>query len=91
MSNLDFGTTGVQRKTLTNHPLWGEIHKRTKSKALLSQVENTALQTDEDNFDQQFQKFIDLAKSINTTIKKSVVKQLSKNFDNILTQDKFSA
>ncbi|CAO3681681.1 unnamed protein product [Rhizopus stolonifer] len=39
ISTLNFGTTGVQSKTLTNHPLWGEIHKRTKSKASSSQVE----------------------------------------------------
>ncbi|CAO3688218.1 unnamed protein product [Rhizopus stolonifer] len=96
ISTLDFGTTGVQSKTLTNHPLWDEIHKRTKSKTSSSQVENEALQTDEDNVDQQFQEFIDLAKSVNTTIKKSVVKQLSTNLDNIqviigLTQDEFSA
>ncbi|KAG1471083.1 hypothetical protein G6F56_002323 [Rhizopus delemar] len=54
ISTLNFGTTGVQSKTLTNHPLWGEIHERTKSKASSSQVENAALQKDEDDFDQQF-------------------------------------
>ncbi|KAG1446000.1 hypothetical protein G6F56_009718 [Rhizopus delemar] len=82
ISTLNFGTTGVQSKTLTNHPLWGEI-QRKKSKASSSQVENAALQEDEGAFDQQFQKFIDSAKSVNTTIKKSVVKQLSTNLDNI--------
>ncbi|CAO3686699.1 unnamed protein product [Rhizopus stolonifer] len=88
ISTLNFGTTGVQSKTLTNHSLWGEIHKRTKSKASSSQVENAALQTDEDNVDQQFQEFIDLAKSVNTTIKKSVIKQLSTNLDNMYMDNK---
>ncbi|CAO3699391.1 unnamed protein product [Rhizopus stolonifer] len=88
ISTLNFGTTGVQSKTLTNHPLWDEIHKRTKSKTSSSQVENAALQTDEDNVDQQFQEFIDLAKSVNTTIKKSVVKQLSTNLDNMYIDNK---
>ena len=88
ISTLNFGTTGVQSKTLTNHPLWGDIHKRTKSKTSPSQVENAALQEDEDDFDQQFQDFIDLAKSVNTTIKKSVVKQLSTNLDNMYMNNK---
>ncbi|CAO3698210.1 unnamed protein product [Rhizopus stolonifer] len=88
ISTLNFGTTGVQSKTLTNHPLWGEIHKRTKSKASSSQVEDTALQTDQDDVNQQLQGFIDLAKSANTTIKKSVVKQLSTNLDNMYMDNK---
>ncbi|KAG1467631.1 hypothetical protein G6F56_004303 [Rhizopus delemar] len=73
INTLNFGTIGVQSKAPTNHLLWGEIHKRTRSKVSSGQAENAVLQADEDDFDQQFQDFIVLSKSVNTTIKKSVV------------------
>ncbi|CAO3676957.1 unnamed protein product [Rhizopus stolonifer] len=88
ISALNFGTTGVQSKTLTNHPLWSEIHKRTKSKVPSNQIENAALQTEENDFDQQLQESINLAKSVNATIRKSVVKQLSTNLDNMYMDNK---
>lgn len=88
MSTLNFGTSGVQAQTKANHPLWKELDKKTNSKIPSAQGASSSFQASASDVDKQLEEFFNLAKSVNSTIKKSVVSQLSVNIQNMYSDNK---